>query len=266
MSCPFVRCSVYLFSVTAPSAHASQPRRPPPPPFRLPPSKRRPGGAVASFLLHSLIVMLFVRHGVQWLLGGGGEAGPRGGGGGGSSVTVRYVQVPAASASEHATVSTAPAVPDVPLPVPEPVELDVPPPETAPLISVAPVAAATSTTGDVGGGGPGTGPGTGGGTGAGTGPGAGNDSGSGRGGDAEYIFPPYARTVLLPADCARGRFTVRFWVEDDGRVARVAVEPPPKNAGCRREMLDKMMGYQFLPARTRDGRAVASVYEVRLAH
>jgi hypothetical protein len=63
-----------------------------------------------------------------------------------------------------------------------------------------------------------------------------------------------------------GRFTVRFWVEDDGRVARVAVDPPPKNAGCRREMLDKMMGYRFLPARRRDGQAVASVYEVQLQH
>lgn len=258
--------SVYLFSVTAPSARAPLPRRAPPPPFRLPPSKRRPGGAVASFVLHSLIVLLFVRHGVQWLLGGGGEEGPRGGGGGGSSAEVSYVQVPAMSASQQAKVSAPPAVPDVPLPVPEPVELEVPPPEFLPLVAVAPAASATTTTGDAGGGGPGTGPGTGGGSGAGTGPGAGNDSGPGRGGDPDYISPPYARTVLLPADCARGRFTVRFWVEDDGRVARVAVDPPPRNAGCRREMLDKMMGYQFLPARTRDGRAVASVYEVQLQH
>jgi len=211
-----------------------------------------------------VIVLLFVRHGVQWLLGSGGEGGPRGGGGGGSSAAVSYVHLPAVSATKQVAVPAPPAVSDVSLPVPEPVELDVPPPESP--VAVAPVASPAPATGDAGTGGPGAGPGTGGGTGAGAGPGAGNDSGSGRGGDAEYISPPYARTVLLPADCARGRFTVRFWVEDDGGVARVAVDPPPKNAGCRREMLDKMMGYQFLPARTRDGRAVASVYEVQLQH
>ena len=172
------------------------------------------------------------------------------------------------AAAEPAAVPTPPAVSEVPLPVPEPVlepvDLDVPPPESP--MAAAPVASPAPATGGAGSGGPGAGPGTGGGTGAGAGPGTGNDSGPGRGGDAEYISPPYARTVLLPADCARGRFTVRFWVEDDGRVARVAVDPPPKNAGCRREMLDKMMGYQFLPARKRDGRAVASVYEVQLQH
>jgi hypothetical protein len=219
---------------------------------------------VVSFLLHSVIVLLFVRHGVQWLLGAGGEEGPRGGGGGGSSTEVSYLQLPAASATQQVAVPAPPAVSEVVLPVPQPVELDVLPLESP--VAVAPEATPAPATGDPGSGGPGAGPGTGGGSGAGAGPGAGNDSGSGRGGDGEYISPPYARTVLLPADCARGRFTVRFWVEDDGRVARVAVDPPPKNAGCRREMLDKMMGYQFLPARTRDGRAVASVYEVRLQH
>jgi hypothetical protein len=69
--------------------------------------------------------------------------------------------------------------------------------------------------------------------------------------------------VLLPATCARGRFTVRFWVESDGHVSRVTVEPPPKG-GCRQEMQDKMMGYQFLPAHTRDGQPVAAVTEVHL--
>jgi hypothetical protein len=219
---------------------------------------------VASFLLHSVIVLLFVRHGVQWLRGGGGEVGPRGGGGGGSSAAVSYVQLPAVSGTEPVAVLAPPALSDVSLPVPEPVELDVRLPESP--LAVTPAASPAPATGDAGSGGPGAGPGTGGGSGAGVGPGTGNDSGPGRGGDGEYISPPYARTVLLPADCARGRLTVRFWVEDDGRVARVALDPPPKNAGCRREMLDKMMGYQFLPARTRDGRAVASVYEVQLQH
>jgi hypothetical protein len=30
--------------------------------------------------------------------------------------------------------------------------------------------------------------------------------------------------------------------------------------------MDKMMGYQFLPARSRDGRAVAGTYQVTLQH
>ena len=112
--------------------------------------------------------------------------------------------------------------------------------------------------------GAGAGPGSGGGAGAGSGGGVGNDSGPGRGGDAAYITPPSVRTLILPADCARGRFNVRFWVQADGRVAQVTIEPPPKGGGCRREMQDKMMGYQFMPARTRDGRAVASFYQVQL--
>jgi len=31
-------------------------------------------------------------------------------------------------------------------------------------------------------------------------------------------------------------------------------------------MQDKMMDYQFLPARTRDGRAVDATYQVQLTH
>ena len=212
--------------------------------------------------MHTLLVLWLLRHGVQWLLGGGGAGGPRGGGGGGSAAAARYVQLPALSAPQQIAVP-APAPVSVPAPpIPEPLALEVP--DVA--IATPPLAAPAAMMGAETGGGPGTGPGTGGGVGAGTGTGAGNDSGSGRGGEREYISPPELHGMLLPPDCARGRFTVRFWVEADGRVSRVVVDPPPKDAGCRREMFERMMSYQFRPARTWDGRAVAFVYPVQVQH
>jgi hypothetical protein len=209
-------------------------------------------------LVHSLIFVVLFRHAIQWAQAGGGEHGPRGGGGG-SDAPARYVQLPALAAPAPATraVVPAPATP-VPEPVPAPVVPDVP---VTPPLPAAPESSSASGTGvDAGG----AGPGTGGGVGAGAGAGVGNDSGPGRGGDAAYITPPDPRTVLLPADCYKGHYAVRFWVEADGSVSRVVVDPPPKSGGCRREVQDKMMGYQFHPARARDGRAVAYVYQVQL--
>ena len=217
-------------------------------------------------MLHAAILLLLVHYGVQWITGGGDSAGPRGGGGGGDGAAARYIQLPSPAAPAPVTTPAPAPVHTAELPVPVPVKPETPPPDeplAPPPITPTPAspAAGTGT-----GGGPGQGPGTGGGSGAGKDGGVGNDSGPGRGGDGAYITPPYARTVLLPADCARGRFTVSFWVEADGSVSRVTVEPLPKSGGCRREMQDKMLGYQFLPARTRDGRAVASVYQVQLQH
>jgi hypothetical protein len=215
-------------------------------------------------VLHALILLSLVRFGVDWIAGSGDSSGPRGGGGGGAGSSARYVELPALPAPAPAQVSvpTPPPVAAVELPDPVPVKS-----ATVPDVPVVPAAAQPAESAGTGtGGGAGQGPGTGGGSGGGTGGGVGTDSGPGRGGAGDYITPPYARTVLLPADCARGRFTVRFWVEADGSVSRVAVEPSPKGGGCRREMQDKMLGYQFLPAHTRDGRAVAYVYQVQLQH
>jgi len=58
---------------------------------------------------------------------------------------------------------------------------------------------------------------------------------------------------------ARGRHEVRFWVTADGRVTRVEVTPPIKDSGYRREFTERMMGYLFDPATTRDGRRVESI-------
>jgi hypothetical protein len=216
---------------------------------------------IVSVLVHLLIVVLLVRHAIQWAQAGGGEDGPRGGGGGGSDAPARYVQLPASP--EPAPATHAAPVPVPATPVAEPVPAPVMPPDVpvTPQVSTAPESSSASGTSVDGGG---VGPGTGGGVGAGAGAGVGNDSGPGRGGDAAYITPPDPRTVLLPADCYKGHYTVRFWVEVDGSVSRVMVDPPPKSGGCRREVQDKMMGYQFHPARTRDGRAVAYVYQVQL--
>jgi hypothetical protein len=212
---------------------------------------------IVSVLVHSVIFALLLRHAIQWAQSGGGHSGPRGGGGGGTDAAARYIQLPALAAP-------APARPvAVPVPAPTPVLPEVTPLEE--LVTLPAAAARESLTASgAGAAGGGVGPGTGGGVGAGAGSGVGNDSGPGRGGDGGYITPPDPRTVLLPADCYKGRYTVRFWVEADGSVSRVMVEPPPKSGGCRREVQDKMMGYQFHPARTRDGRPVASIYQVQL--
>lgn len=117
-------------------------------------------------------------------------------------------------------------------------------------------------------GGAGTGPGSGGGQGTGTGTGVGADVGPGSGGAAGYIFAATPRWSLLPPPGAprqdRGQHEIRFWVGADGQVTRVEVTPPIKDANYRREFMKKMMGFVFDPARTRDGRPVASIASVTI--
>ena len=240
--------------MTLPPATGSARRAPPP--LRLPLPRRRPGGFIVSILLHCLILLLIGRFGVQWVLGGGDDRnGPRGGGGGAGGA-VRFIDLPAAAAPAAAQSVVPPPVHAVPPPELDPAPTLTPPTITPLSMTVSTVVAAASdgTTGQ--------GPGTGGGTGSGVGTGVGNDSGPGSGGDGAYITPPSPRTVTLPPQCAKGRFNVYFSVAADGRVTNVSVDPEPKDAGCRRQMIDKMKGYQFLPARTRDGRAVAATIQL----
>jgi hypothetical protein len=49
-----------------------------------------------------------------------------------------------------------------------------------------------------------------------------------------------------------------FSVEANGQVSRIELDPPPKDGSCRRELEAKLRQYRFKPARTRDGRPVAS--------
>ena len=150
----------------------------------------------------------------------------------------------------------------------EPVTLELPPP--APTVAVAPPPphpTAAVGTGEGTAGGPGEGPGTGGGKGTGTGPGVGADSGSGSGGAASDIFAATPLWAIspppgAPRDAHGKRHEVRFWVTAEGRVTRVEVTPPIKDSGYRREFTERMMGYLFKPATTRDGRHVDYIASV----
>lgn len=123
--------------------------------------------------------------------------------------------------------------------------------------------------------GPGTaveagGPGGGGAPGGGGGDASGRDAGSGTAGGGGYIFVASPRTAILPplarvpGSVAGRTYRVTFWVSAAGRVTRVVVDPPIADAEYSREFQQRMMAYQFYPARTRDGRNVASVVTVPL--
>ena len=228
--------------------------------YALPLPQRREGLAAAlSFLAHVAIAILVLWRGAALFEGGGGGGtGPRGGGGGGGRPAVSWFALPTPSSARAEPALQAPAVtvPTVapPPPIAEPVKLELPPP----TVSITPPAAVG--TGDGTTGGPGQGPGTGGGTGTGTGTGTGADAGPGSGGSASDIFAATPRWAIMappgaPRD-ARGRHEVRFWVTADGRVTRIEVTPPIKDSGYRREFTERMMGYLFNPATTRDGRHV----------
>lgn len=233
--------------------------RPAPPPFRLPRSRRRPGGFIAAVVLHGVILFLITRFGVQWVLGSGTDRFGVRGGGGGAGGSVHLVDLPAAAPPAPAAPVQQPAVRTVPPPTIDPAATLTPPPLALLPTRMSPVVAAVGVAAE---GTAGQGPGTGGGTGAGVGTGVGNDSGPGSGGDGAYITLPGTRVLIFPPDCARGRFTVQFSISAEGHVTGVTVDPQPKDAGCRQQMLEKMKQYEFSPARTRDGKAVAVTFPV----
>jgi len=245
----------------------TSPARPPFNAYALPLRRRREGPAAAlSFLAHVTIAVLVLWRGAALVAsGGGGGTGPRGGGGGGGRPAVSWFALPAPSVAEAKEIPVAPppavTVPTIAVPTPEPVKIELP------LAALAVAAPAVVGTGAGTAGGPGEGAGTGGGKGTGTGTGIGSDSGAGSGGDASYIFPASPRWTIFPPPGApreaRGRrHEVRFWVTAEGRVTRVEVTPPIKDAAYRREFNERMMGYLFNPAMTRDGRHVDYVASV----
>jgi len=241
--------------------------RPPFDAYALPLPRRREGPAAAlSFLAHVTIAVLVLWRGAAMFAGGGGGgSGPRGGGGGGGRPAVSWFALPAPTAAQAQEVPPAPpavTVPTIAVPTPEPVKIEMPTPDVAVAAPAAAVGTGAGTTG-----GAGQGPGTGGGQGTGTGTGIGSDSGAGSGGDARDIFAASPRWTIFPPPGApreaRGRrHEVRFWVTAEGRVTRVEVTPPIKDAGYRREFTERMMGYLFNPATTRDGRHVDYVASV----
>ena len=230
--------------------------------YSLPQPGRRHGPATAlSLVAHVAVAVLVLWRGAALMAGGGGT-GPRGGGGGGGRPVVTWFTLPAGAVPQAVDMPAAPTIVVPTMVLPDPVKIDVPPLEAIAPPVAPPPPVAGSGTGTTGG--PGQGPGSGGGQGTGTGPGSGSDAGPGSGGEAGYI-PADVRGLIVPPDCAKGRFLVRFWVEADGRVSQVDVDPPLRDNGCRREMLEKMKAYRFRPA-TRNGQPVASVFPIRLTH
>lgn len=108
------------------------------------------------------------------------------------------------------------------------------------------------------------------GPGASPGHGSGSMEGPGTGGEGDYIVIASPRTAILPplarvpGSVAGHTYRIRFSVGADGRVTRVEIDPPITDAAYGRDLLERMRAYQFYPARTRDGRTVASVVTVPL--
>ena len=209
-------------------------------------------GTVVSIALHALILFA-----VLWrttdIFGGGHGPGPRGGGGGGRPAATFFTLPPPSGPPQQFALPAVPVVAVSDIPLPDPVQLDLPQ-VTVPR-EVAPV-----------GQGPGSGPGTGGGQGTGVGPGTGSDVGPGTGGEGDYIQRADLRGSILPPQCLRGRYTVRFWVAADGHVSRVEVTPMLRDGGCRQEMLERMMGYRFRPALNLNGRPVPDIRDITVSH
>jgi hypothetical protein len=105
----------------------------------------------------------------------------------------------------------------------------------------------------------GQGPGKGGGAGTGVGPGIGADSGKGTGGQGGDTFPPKQKYAILPpiegtpASVKGKAYQVHFWINADGRVTAVRVDPEIRDASYRQKFLATMRDYTFEPARKFDG-------------
>jgi hypothetical protein len=227
--------------------------------YGLPLPRRRQGpAATVSLVVHVAIAAAVLWRGAELFGPGAAGAGP--GGGGGGRPAVSWFTLPTPSTPLAFDVPPPPPASAVIIPataLPDPVKFDVPLLQMAPPLLSASAPPPSSL--------PGTGAGAGGGPGTGTGTGPGAAAGPGSGGDGGYI-PAVAWGGVSVPECARGDFQVRFWVEVDGRASRVEVDPSPKDARCRREMLAQLRAYKFRPAMTRDGRPVASVYQIRLIH
>ena len=225
-----------------------------PPEFKLGlplPHTRRASGFGTSFLVHVVVVAGLLWAGARLGSSGSGIAG----GGQGGRASVNFFALPSGAPSAI-EVPSMPRVDLAHMPPLSQIKVDLPrvdiPRETA---SPAPDQGVAGG----GGGGGGQGGGAGGGTGATLGPGT--------GGEGDYILPASPRTAILPpakvpGSVAGRTYRIRFSVTADGRVTRVEIDPPIADEAYRREFLERLLAFQFVPARTRDGRNVASVVTV----
>jgi TonB family protein len=200
-----------------------------------------------SLLLHGALLALLLWVGAVRLKNAGGRGlGAAGGGGGGAAPrAVNFFVLP----------PSAPATVDVPTP---------PKVEIARLLQLSKIDVPRLDSSRDSGSGGSTGPG------ASPGRGTGSAEGPGTGGEGDYIVIASPRTAILPplakvpGSVAGHTYRIRFWVGADGRVTRVEIDPPIADGAYGRDLLERMRAYQFYPARTRDGRAVASVVTVPL--
>lgn len=255
----------------APSPQPRAPRlaRPPLPGLRLPVGPKRAGLAtLLSFGIHAvLIAALVIGTRSAWLeprpagsdarprsAGGGGGGGGGGGAGEDGARTVNFFTLPAARPQAVDVAAPRVAVSDLAMLRAIPVDLP------ALALARAPLAVPD---------GPGAGRAGVGGRATGS-TDAGSDLGPGTGGEGGYIFGASPRTAILPpltqvpGSVAGRTYRVLFWVAADGRVTRVDVDPPIRDAEYGREFRQRMLAYQFYPAHTRDGQNVASVVPVTL--
>lgn len=193
-----------------------------------------------------------------------GDPGPRGGGGGGGGPEIRYIALQSAPAAPERV--DLPIVREVPreIPLPTPTVRDIKPTVTVNAELRRPetrLLARRIGAGPGSGGGAGAGTGTGGGTGSGEGTGTGSGKGPGTGGDGGDVFPPSVRYTYLPplphpSELQGKTFHVRFFVDENGRVTRVVVDPQIGDADYRKKFLDVMRRFRFKPASLTDGTAV----------
>jgi hypothetical protein len=221
----------------------------------LPLGRRRLGaGAALATLAHGLIVGALVIYGREIL----GRA--QGGSAASGEARVNFFAIPAgAPAAVEMALPSRLALSD--LSALRRINVELPPLELPQATLPVPTTAA------LGGGGGNAGGGA---AGRGTGPGtaSGVGVGSGTGDEAGYIVPAAPRTAKMPplgkvpGSVAGRTYRVKFWVSAEGRVTRVEVDPPIAEAEYGREFQQRMMAYQFYPARTRDGRSVANVVTI----
>ncbi len=208
------------------------------PQLRLP-SSSRPAWpeAVGSLALHALVIGLA-------LLGGRAALERARGGAASGGGVINFFPLPPASGAAAVEVPPPPRVSVTDLPALQRLAVDLPriPMPQENLTAGAP------------------------GTGAGAAPNAGPGGGAGPGtpGAAGYILLANPRGIIVPPDCARDRYEVSFWISADGRVTDVTANPLPKDPSCRRDFMERMRGYKFTAATTRDGQPVASVYRITI--
>lgn len=193
----------------------------------------------------------------------GAGDGKSGGGGGGGRVFAVFAVPPAPANAQAAPALEVPSLHALTVPVeqaPEDVPLQLSAAELAALAQASVPGAGAGT-----GGGPGSGTGSGGGSGSGVGTGTGPDSG-GAGGS---VYPPQPQGIIMPppdrpAALRGATVTVRFEISARGEVLGVSLDPPIRDRKFRDDFLERLRRYTFTPAYTRDGRAVAAAFEIRI--